>query len=1581
MTRNSLLLPLLSGLTVLALAPASFGQESKAMETCKNEDCCEVGKTSLETFQKAIEAQRGKAFSGQAAPLPRGDLARAIPGEFILGYTQLQGLQPVLKEHKLTVIETLPEFRMVTVRGPQNLKLSTLTAALKGQKALRFIEANVLVKSAALPNDPFLPRQKGLTNSGMEQAWAESTGQGVIVAVLDTGVDINHPDLQGRLLPGYDFVNNSPVMRDDNGHGTAVAGIIAARANNGHGIAGVAPQAMILPIKVADRSGVATVATVLKGMQMAVGRGAKIINLSMGTRLPSVALRGSMSAAYLAGVTVISSAGNDAAHKAMYPAAWPEVLGVTVTSDDGELGFSGVLAPNIELGAPGEEIPTTLPGGVYGFISGSSASAAMASGVAALALSKEPKLTPLSLGRALIHSQDPIAALEPFRDTYRFGRVNAFKALQRAQAQLSDLALETLSVSPTQPQPGQRCVARVRMVNAGYTASQAYSIQLTARSFLGTSLILETQSQVALGVGEERVLTIPFTAPAGMGPYTLKAQIIAPDWNPGQKTKALPGEFSLGNDQRSLVLPVIAGLRPNLRIISRSMSDPNLDTGTAQFEVVVENIGNTLIASAQIQAKVGGKALAAPNRSNPLAPGQRHRFVLSWTIPKPAPTGLMRFEARISSENGDLDLSDNQCAYDFVVGRSDQLQSLYQQSNGVDVIHDAPRMILASHPYVPVQVFVPSKGSIGTITRLEARELQIKVADNNKGNGARLIYRDTRGSAPSVSPSGLVIVDELGQDIGSTDLFAGQDLTDNGRHNVLRVPTAEFQLGSAAKQARYVDVTLNWAYKRTILWIFTQTRTGRHRKVLKVEFLPSALPQLPGDNHYYDVHHHTIAEWFFDNPLNIVAPRKAYGGPIQMIKEMAHGMGITPSVNNVFGLVITTDHNAFFNQNISNPNGPEQRPPFGPASINAQPGTTEFDAYRNIFGPSAGEELAVKQNVPVPSVNSFVDRLTAILPGLPLGAHMLTYLGNHVEGPWHGGGFLGGPNIDVNLAPTLNDLAKNDQQNQSRAFTYAAHPFGGMGWNDSNFNNSFGLVPSARNRDHLHDGSRKFVLKGLEFWNGAGRRKLASSKIDFKNLDPWSDDDFARGSKGWDGGIHKGLIRWHSFLSKTLDYSFVSDPETVFIRKIYVAAGSDAHGDFNFSTGRTATPLSLRATYSCSDSHLFDSRTYVFGDGKPGANNYDRYMAAYADGNTIMTDGPVLNFSMDANTKFNSSDLIWHDSLKLTEDKEGQIGGGGAFDGARTMLVRRDTEHLGFNYQWNNNAAFGSNNGEVTSIHIYKTELGAPNPTRSVAGRDQLQPLGRLDPKTAGSRHSENLNPSEEGSLNKLGLYALGAFTGGDPDSARLGVEERRCFTNPIWAIPYDVSVTANPDPATGTIPVGELRVTITFDASMNGNVVPSFEIKALDAQGDSTDVTAPPLTMFDVATGTGWSFNGNVRNGTLTLVNRDAISLNQAAYPAAGEVTFVVYSRDPIQDAAGNDLNRIAFTFKTQQNASGGTVVVPVTSGGGAAPAPAPRGSSGGSSSFFGCDLAPGPKNGGDPWSLFFLAALFGALALIRRR
>src|SRR5207237_377351 len=146
---------------------------------------------------------------------------------------------------------------------------------------------------------------------------------------------------------------------------------------------------------------------------------------------------------------------------------------------------------------------------------------------------------------------------------------------------------------------------------------------------------------------------------------------------------------------------------------------------------------------------------------------------------------------------------------------------------------------------------------------------------------------------------------------------------------------------------------------------------------------------------------------------------------------------------------------------------------------------------------------------------------------------------------------------------------------------------------------------------------------------------------------------------------------------------------------------------------------------------------------------------------------------------------------------------------------------------------------------------------------------------TAGTRVAERLDPGEEGLVTAPAAYSLGAYTGGDPDVRPLGVDERRCYTNPVWAMPYDVTWTARPSTA-GTLAPGELTVDLIFPMSMN-SLAGAAELKPLDASGDSTD----RATAGSVLTAA-WTRANGMRDAHLTLTNRDAIALTGDAYPAA---------------------------------------------------------------------------------------------------
>ncbi|MCO5168344.1 MAG: S8 family serine peptidase [Planctomycetes bacterium] len=1592
--RTGLVLTIGFGLSYLALAPwlpshdapGAAATQAAATAAATEDDhgapghvCGLDAKLMLQRFQEAIR-ERGAvhptydyAGGGATALAVRGQVAVGLAG-----LASAADVEALAARYGAQVVRHLPSMAQALLGCDGEVR--DLVDALGADPLVRWAEPNIAARVTLTPNDPFLPLQRGVRSAQAERAWDLTTGGGVIVAVLDTGIDPDHPDLRARLVPGYDFVNQTATLSDDNGHGTAMAGIIAAEGDNGEGVVGVAYGARVLPIKVADAMGVASVADVAAGIDLAIQRGARVINLSMGTPVGSQALLDAVNRALNAGVVVVASAGNDPVHHTMFPAAYPGVVSVTVLGPDGELGYEAAISDRVDVGAPGEEMVTTLPGGVYGFVAGSSASAAFASGVAALVAARDPTLSGAQVAQVLRHAQTPVAALADVEHVYRFGRLDARLAVERAAAGLVDVAVSGLRVSPTQPVPGGAAVAWVEVTNKGNVAANNVIVRVERVDASGAVVEVGVGAVPALAPGERRELRLTFTAPAAGVPRFIAT--ITP----------LPGETLTADNTRDLLVRVAPTPEVDVRVIGRTLTTPDLASGQVTFGVVLENVGGTTVNQVAVDASIvevrastapAATPIALPRQVIPtLAPAGRATLQFTWTLPAQPPAGILRFEARVAGSPGEARLSDNTLVTDFSLGAHGALQPLYQQSNGVDLIPDAPWRVDPQRPYVPVQVFVPSKGGRTPATRLRVTRTEVLVRDTPTGPGTT-VYDDAWGMRPAVAPQGLVIVDELGTPRpGATaqDLFGDVELDMNGRHDVLRLPrdVLGVPLSPTALTDKFVDVKVSWQQRRTLLFGLTSTRSGSHRAVMRVRFSPTSLPSLPGENHYHDVHHHTIAEWYFGSPLDLFAPRKAYGGPLQMVFESAYAMGVisAPTQQAAWGRIITTDHNSFNNRTIPDPDGPDHRPPFGPQSPARNPGVGQLEAFRNVLGPSAGEEVAFKQDIPIPKinipfVNQLVNQLANLLPGVPLGAHMLLYHADHVEGPWHGGGWLvgpGNPNINVDLFPLLNDVAKNRQARQGKAFTYAAHPFSGQGWRDENLDRAYGLDPARRTRDEVHDQTNKFVVKGVEFFNGRGTRSLPTSQIDFNDLNPWANQTFSRGESGWDKGLWVGMTEWHRMMAKTLEYAFTSEPDTRFVRKIYQAGGSDAHGDFNFSVGRAATPLSIQMTYNVGDEAYYGVRTYCFAEGKTGATLEDRWMLAYADGNCVTTDGPLLELSLDADRRFDSGDRRWHDATLVADDEDGRMGGDGALDGGFTALVRRGSDAPAFRYRYSTSPEWGP----IRVIHLYKTEAGAPNPTRRRGLVDQLVGVNQLALGGADQDLVQALDPSREGPVTKITAFMAGAYTGADPDQGDLGPDDYRCWTNPVFVVPYDVDVDVTAvDAATGTIPAGALEVRWTFDISMDPTAR-DVEVKALDAQGESTDLSVPALTRLVPRAGSGWSDRPGIRSSVLTLTNQDPIPLGGDAYPTPGTVSFAVYWRDPPRDAAGNALNPIATTFEATQMGGGrGTTAAPLTAGGRSG------GRSGGGSGP--CALSA-PSAPGSPLGAGLLVVV-AALVVLRRR
>jgi subtilisin family serine protease len=288
-----------------------------------------------------------------------------------------------------------------------------------------FAEPNYLITAdqsttQTVPNDPRYPEQWALKNTGMQQAWAVTTGsKRTVIAVLDSGIDFTHPDLSNNQwdntlekdnnrdndgngftsdLHGWDFITNSGTVIDEQGHGTAIAGIIAAQGNNVTGISGVMWRAGLMSLRVLDSKGTGDVANAVEAIDYAIENGAQVINCSWGTDDESLALREAIKRAAQHGIIVVTSAGNqsrDIETTPRYPASFdlPHLISVASTDNADQLtSFSNWGMAHVSIAAPGTDILTTKVSGDYQSVSGTSVSTALVTGVAGLIKTLRPWL-------------------------------------------------------------------------------------------------------------------------------------------------------------------------------------------------------------------------------------------------------------------------------------------------------------------------------------------------------------------------------------------------------------------------------------------------------------------------------------------------------------------------------------------------------------------------------------------------------------------------------------------------------------------------------------------------------------------------------------------------------------------------------------------------------------------------------------------------------------------------------------------------------------------------------------------------------------------------------------------------------------------------------------------------------------------------------------------------------------------------------------------------------------------------------------------------------------------------------------
>lgn len=250
----------------------------------------------------------------------------------------------------------------------------------------------------------------GVGRISAPSAWAASTGSGVKVGVIDTGISLSHPDL--KVWGGVNTINSAKSYDDDNGHGSHVAGIIAA-TDNSIGVVGVAPNAQLYAIKVLSRNGTGWLSDIIEGLDWAVSNDIDVVNMSLGSGADNQSFRDAVARTYSAGVTLVVAAGNSGPddNTVQYPAKYPEVIAVSASDQSDTITSWSSRGPEVDLIAPGASIFSTYKGSSYATLSGTSMAAPHVTGVVALRMAVDTNKSPAHIASVLKANADSLPGL------------------------------------------------------------------------------------------------------------------------------------------------------------------------------------------------------------------------------------------------------------------------------------------------------------------------------------------------------------------------------------------------------------------------------------------------------------------------------------------------------------------------------------------------------------------------------------------------------------------------------------------------------------------------------------------------------------------------------------------------------------------------------------------------------------------------------------------------------------------------------------------------------------------------------------------------------------------------------------------------------------------------------------------------------------------------------------------------------------------------------------------------------------------------------------------------------------------
>ena len=358
-------------------------------------------------------------------------------GRFIVAFQPdvRAGVQRALIEGwGVTPIKVLPLINAWAVRADP-----MAVTMMRAQDRVLRVDTDLLIEAFAEGDKPeevhpapgYQPPQTvpwGIERVRAPEAWASSEGAGVKVGIVDTGIDLNHPDLRANIAGNASFVLGAPSGEDDNGHGTHVAGTVAA-VNNEIGVVGVAPRAKLYAVKVLSRTGQGWLSDIIDGLTWCVNNRIQVVNMSLGCAEGNESFHAAIQAVHGAGIIMVAAAGNDGQGRVSYPAAYDEeVIAVSATDSDNRLASFSNYGWEIDFAAPGVGINSTYFRWRYRELSGTSMASPHVAGVCALRLAAHRRESPAEVEAALAGAAEDLGAAGP-DPNFGNGLINALGAL------------------------------------------------------------------------------------------------------------------------------------------------------------------------------------------------------------------------------------------------------------------------------------------------------------------------------------------------------------------------------------------------------------------------------------------------------------------------------------------------------------------------------------------------------------------------------------------------------------------------------------------------------------------------------------------------------------------------------------------------------------------------------------------------------------------------------------------------------------------------------------------------------------------------------------------------------------------------------------------------------------------------------------------------------------------------------------------------------------------------------------------------------------------------------------------------